>query len=614
MAKKDTNSDPFNSSSKGRREIAYYKRIAAECGIGRLREAETLSKLIAQRRQAEIALKKARDELEERVIERTAALSMANASLKREMQKRARTNKDLAESEKKYRAMFEDSPDAISVIQDHRILDVNPAWLELHGYESSNEVAGRDIIEVIHPADRHVLLKRRRAWPDISESGYPLRDIRKDGAVVDVEVFASRISINGRDAILSTIHDLTERKRTEAEKRKLEQQLRQSEKMEAIGALASGVAHDLNNILSGMITYPDLLLLDLPDDSPLKSPLTVIKKSGKKAAAVVQDLLTLARRSVAVTDIVELNQIIQEYLLSPEYDRLIRHHEGVYVVRDLAVDLNNIMGSSVHLSKTVMNLVSNAAEAMPEGGTVTIATRNHTVDDSKVATETTLRAGDYVLLEVSDTGQGIEKSDLTRIFEPFYTKKVMGRSGTGLGMAVVWGTVKDHHGHVEVDSVVGKGTRFSLYFPATHRQQKASAHRKTTQTPMGKGETILIVDDVDEPREVACGILSRLGYKVVALASGEEAAAYVKQHPVHLMLLDMIMDPGIDGYETYKRVLAFNPEQKAIITSGFSKSDRIRRALELGPSRFMQKPYSLENIAAAIRELLDGIQEKPGEH
>jgi PAS domain S-box-containing protein len=605
MSKKNTPPEPSYHPTKGHREIAYYKRIAAECGLGRLRETEILSQVIAQRRQAETALKKVRDELEQRVIERTAALSITNASLKREIQKRARTTKKLAESEKKYRTMFQDSPDAISVVQNHRIVDVNPAWLKLHGYKSCNEVAGRDIIEVIYPADRQIQQNRRRFWPNITNDGYLIRDIRKDGAVVDVEIFASRITVKGRDAILATIHDLTEKKKAEAEKRKLEQQLSQLEKMEAIGALASGVAHDLNNILSGMITYPDLLLLDLPDGSPLKGPLTTIKKSGQKATAVVQDLLTLARRSVTVTDIVDLNQIIQEYLLSPEYEHLIRYHEGVSVIKDLALDLHNLMGSSVHLSKTIMNLVSNAAEAMPQGGTVTIATRNHSVDAGSGSTAP-LQSGDYVLMEIHDTGQGIEASDLDRIFEPFYTKKVMGRSGTGLGMAVVWGTVKDHHGHIKVDSVVGKGTRFSLFFPVTHHQQKDHSFSiAVEETPMGKGETILVVDDVNEPRDVASGILSRLGYKVVALSCGEEAVAYTRHHSVHLILLDMIMDPGIDGYETYKQILRTHPGQKAIITSGFSRSDRVNKTMAMGPCRFIQKPYSLANIAAVVRELLD---------
>jgi two-component system, cell cycle sensor histidine kinase and response regulator CckA len=609
MAKKDSHPDASRNRNKGQSEIAYYKRIASECGISRLRETDALSRLIDQRRQAEQALKKAQEELEQRVIERTAALSMANASLKREIQKRARTTDELIESEKKYRAMFEDSPDAISLTQDARIVDVNPAWLNLHGYGSNEEIVGRDIIEVIHPADRHILQKRRQAWPAVTNDGYPIRDICKDGRVLDVEIFASHISFNGRDAILSTIHDLTERNKSEAEKRKLEERLRHSEKMEAVGALAGGVAHDLNNILSGLITYPELLLFDIPDDNPLKGPLTTIKKSGEKASAVVQDLLTLARRGVPITETVNLNQIIRDYLTSPEYDRLKRYHH-VQIVRSLAPDLFNIMGSSVHLSQTLMNLISNAAEAMMDGGTVTVTTRNHKVDHPSKE-NVPLQAGDHVLLQIADTGYGIEASDLARIFEPFYTKKVMGRSGTGLGMAVVWGTVEDHQGHIEVESEVGKGTRFSLFFPATHRQLQNQENEKPAYIPMGKGETILVVDDVVEQREVACSILGRLGYQVTAVASGEDAIAYTQDHPVDLLLLDMIIEPGIDGYETYKRFLQINSGQRAIIVSGYSNTERILKARTLGPCGYVKKPYTMESIATAVRRILDETPENP---
>lgn len=604
MTNRDDHPNSIHNQSDEHQKIAYYKRIAAESGIRRLRETEVLSQLIVQHRQVVEALKKTRNELEQR----TSALSMANASLKREIRERIRMTGELVESEKKYRAMFEDAPDAISVTQDGRIVDVNPAWLKLHGYESKEEVAGTDIIDAIHPADRHILLKRRQAWPDIAQGGYPIRDIRKDGVIADVEIYARRICINGRDAIISTLHDLTERNKSESEKRKLEERLRQSEKMKAVGALAGGVAHDLNNVLGGLISYPDLLLLDLPDESSLKGPLTTIKRSGQKAAAIVQDLLTLARRGVSVTKTVDLNQIIREYLASPEFDRLIRHHDGIFLLRNLDADLSNIMGSSVHLSKTLMNLISNAAEAIPGGGTVTITTRNHMVDE-KSESDVSLHRGEYVLLEIADTGVGIAKSDLKRIFEPFYTKKVMGRSGTGLGMTVVWGTVKDHHGHIEVKSVVGKGTRFSLFFPATERRLRKKDDDKTLELPMGRGEIILVIDDVFEQREMACGILDRLGYKVVAVSSGDEAVAYANCHGVNLLLLDMVMDPDMDGddtyHETYQRILQIHPGQKAVIVSGYSKFEYINKTRGLGPCGFLKKPYTLESMAKTVRCVLD---------
>jgi len=248
------------------------------------------------------------------------------------------------------------------------------------------------------------------------------------------------------------------------EKKNLEAQLQRAQKMEAIGTLAGGVAHDLNNILAGLVSYPELLLLEIPEESLLRNPILTIQKSGEKAAAIVQDLLTLARRGVAVTEVVNLNLIISEYIKSPEHERLISFHPNVHVRTDLETDLVNILGSPAHLSKTVMNLVSNAAEAITEGGTISISTENRYID-KPIRGYDDVKEGDYVTLTVSDTGVGISRKDSERIFEPFYTKKVMGRSGTGLGMAVVWGTVKDHKGYIDIQSAKGKGATFTLYFP-----------------------------------------------------------------------------------------------------------------------------------------------------
>ncbi len=586
------------------KEIDYYKRIAARAGQIRLRETEELSQLIAQLRQTQAALKKARDELELRVAERTAALSRTNAALKREIQERKRAATELVESEKKYRAMFEDSPDAMSLTQDGCIVDVNPAWLALHGYDKKSEVVGTDIIETIHAKDRHILENRRKSWPQNAKNGYPIRDVRKDGTIVDVEVFTSSIILKGHIAILATIHDLTERKQAEKEKHKLEARLRHSEKMEAIGALAGGVAHDLNNILSGIVSYPELLLLDLPEESPLREPIDTIKRSGQKASAIVQDLLTLARRGVPVTEVVNLNNVILEYLASPEGERIKQLHPKVHIALDLHPDPLCIMGSPVHLSKALMNLVSNAAEAMQDGGTISISTENQHIWES-THESLPLDKGDYVLLKVSDAGVGIAKSDLSRIFEPFFTKKKMGRSGTGLGMAVVWGTVKDHRGHIELDSVIGAGTQFSLYLPATQQKCPQIGPRPQSELWMGNGEHILVVDDVEEQRKIASSILSRLGYLVTSVASGEAALEYLQSSSMDLLLLDMIMEPGIDGYETYKQAIKIQPDLKAVIASGFSENNRVHRTQELGASGYIKKPYVLESIATAIRLALD---------
>lgn len=404
--------------------------------------------------------------------------------------------------------------------------------------------------------------------------------------------------------ILCIGNDITDLKRADKDRKDLQAQLQRAQKMEAIGTLAGGVAHDLNNILSGIVSYPELLLMDLPQNSPLRKPILTIQKSGEKAAAIVQDLLTLARRGVAATEVVNLNSIIMEYLLSPEHAKLEMNHPNVTVERHLDPNLLNILGSPVHLSKTIMNLVSNAAEAMLDGGKIVITTENRHEDRPKNGFDD-IGEGDYATLSVVDTGIGISQEDLERIFEPFYTKKSMGRSGTGLGMAVVWGTVKDHRGYIDIHSKEGKGTSITLYFPVTRKEFKKEVNLVSLESLKGHGESILVVDDVREQREIASEILEKLGYTVITAASGEEAVNYVQHRPADLMVLDMIMDPGIDGLETYQRILKINPKQKAVIASGYSESTRVREAQRLGVGAYVKKPYLMEKIGRAVRAELD---------
>ncbi|HSO19264.1 MAG TPA: response regulator, partial [Desulfosarcina sp.] len=387
--------------------------------------------------------------------------------------------------------------------------------------------------------------------------------------------------------------------------RNQEEQLRRAQKMEALGLLAGGVAHDLNNVLSGIVSYPELLLLDLPADSHLRNPVLTIQRSGQRAAEIVQDLLTLARRGVISIHVVNLNQVVTEYLQAPEFEKLITYHPTVQVETRLAPDLMNVACSSIHLKKTVMNLVSNAAEAQPKGGSIVIATENRYVD-RRIEGYDDVKEGDYVVLSVADKGIGIGREDLRRIFEPFYTKKVMGRSGTGLGMAVVWATVQDHHGYIDVQSVEGEVTRFELYFPATRRQLRADKAAPPVETYMGKGETILVVDDVEEQRTIAASMLERLNYRLATAASGEAAVTQLETHRVDLVLLDMVMDPGMDGLDTYRRIIARHPGQKAVIASGFSETDRVKAAMDLGVQQYVKKPYTLERIGMAVKQALGG--------
>jgi len=499
--------------------------------------------------------------------------------------------------------------DALLLINPNgRINSINNAASRLLKYEES---------ELIEKNLNNVLLDRHeQPTPDggILEqlenkgfvSDYEMSFIAKDG--LNIPISLSAFILREKDGTffgyVVVVRDITLRKKAEEEKKIIESKLQQAQKMETIGALAGGVAHDLNNVLAGLISYPELLLMEMPEDSLLRKPILKIQKSGEKAAAIVQDLLTLARRGVAATEVVDLNHVISEYLKSPEYEKLLSFHPKVHVESNCEEDLLHILGSSVHLSKTVMNLVSNAAEAMPDGGKILISTENQYID-SPITGHDDVEEGDYVTLAVSDTGVGISPEDRERIFEPFYTKKVMGRSGTGLGMAVVWATVKDHKGYIDIRSSEGKGTIFTLYFPVTRKEVAKDKPIVSIEDYMGKGESLLVVDDVEEQREIASRILNKLCYSVTSVSSGEEAVDYLKDNSTDLLVLDMIMDPGIDGLDTYKRILELHPKQKAIIVSGLSETERVKEAQRLGAGAYVKKPFLLRKIGIAVRDELD---------
>jgi signal transduction histidine kinase len=404
--------------------------------------------------------------------------------------------------------------------------------------------------------------------------------------------------------IIGVVQDITALHKAEAEKKELEAKLARSQKMEALGLLAGGVAHDLNNVLSGIVSYPDIMLMRLPGDSDLRKPLGVMRDSGQKAAAIVQDLLTLARRGVTNLEVLDLNDLIDEYLGSPEFHKLQSYHPQVEIKVNKDATLSNISASTVHMKKSLMNLVSNAAEALPKGGRIQISTQNRFID-RPLKGYTDIVAGEYVVIGVEDNGNGIPPEDMGRIFEPFFTKKKMGRSGTGLGLAVVWGTVEDHNGYIDVSSAPDEGSLIELYLPVTSEcleQQNNAIHLEDYR---GNGESILVVDDMQTQRDITSEMLIMLGYRVQTAAGGEEAITFLKTHTVDLVILDMIMDPGIDGLETYTRMRALRPEQKTLIVSGYSESGRVKQAQMLGAGAYVKKPFNIQTIGLAIRRELN---------
>jgi len=529
------------------------------------------------------------------------AISIANAM----------SFEQLHSSEKKYRQLVENANSIILRLDKNgNITFFNEFAQRLFGY-SEEEIVGKNAERIILPPSgpNHLSfnklstsLQKDPDRPVVSENQTETRSGEK---VWIAWTYKPIFNDTGSFIeILCIGNDITELKQASQEKEELQIQLQRAQKMEAIGTLAGGVAHDLNNILSGIVSYPELLLMDLKEDSPLRKPILTIQKSGEKAAAIVQDLLTLARRGVETTEVVNLNSIVSEYLHSPEHARLELNHPNIKVEQNLDENLLNILGSPVHLAKTVMNLVSNAAEAMLEGGTIVITTENRHMDKNKYGFDE-INKGDYATLIIEDTGIGISPEDIERIFEPFYTKKTMGRSGTGLGMAVVWGAVKDHRGYLDLQSKEGHGTEITLYFPVTRKVFYQEAEMASMQDVMGKGESILVVDDILEQRQIATEMLEKLGYSVTTMPSGEEAVKYLHNHTTDLLVLDMIMEPGIDGLETYKKILKIHPGQKSIIASGYSESVRVKEAQHLGVGTYVKKPYLLKKIGRAIRIELD---------
>ncbi len=382
----------------------------------------------------------------------------------------------------------------------------------------------------------------------------------------------------------------------------MEKKLHRSMKMEAVGLMAGGVAHDLNNTLSGLTTYPEVILTQLPKDSPLREHIEMIRNAGLRAAEVVADMLTVTRGTAAVRKIESLNILIQELLGSPEYQQLLTDNRELHCETIFAPDLLNISCSAMHIRKTILNLLFNAAEAVKENGTITIRTENCYIE-KPIAANQFMKQGEYVLLSVSDNGSGISAKDQEHIFEPFYSKKIMGKSGTGLGLTIVKNTIQDHGGDIVLQSD-SNGTTFSLYLPATRSKIEEPVTEDTNLPYKGHGEHILVVDDDALQRDIACQLLTTLDYTAKSCVSGEEAVSLVKKESFDLVLLDMLMEPGINGRECFEQMQAHNADTKAIIVSGFSKSDEVKQALKQGVIAFIRKPYTLQQLGTAIEKAL----------
>jgi PAS domain S-box-containing protein len=513
-----------------------------------------------------------------------------------------RSEERLRQSEERYRSLIESMEEGLLIISaEDVVIFSNQASSEIFGLPQDS-IIGSDFNEISANTE---LASRFRSKLNERNRNVVKNEIaieRLDGQKRHVLLSATLLknhdgNILGSFGILT---DITELKKAEQEKLILREQLTNAQRMESLGILAGGVAHDLNNILGPLVAYPDLIKMKLEDDNPVINDIMKIKKSAERAADVVQDLLTLARRGRYELAPVSMTYIVESYLNSPEFAVLKSRHPDVTIMTELNADVPMAYGSESHLLKVIMNLIINAMDAMIQSGELRLKLEHGYVDRLAGGFDNIV-AGDYIIFTVCDTGMGIDQGDLKHIFEPFYSKKKMGRSGSGLGLSIVYGIVKDHNGYIDVISEVGEGSDFVIYLPVVEVESKP---KEQPVIDIRGSEKILVVDDMEEQRELAATLLSSLGYDVKTAGSGREAVDYIKTADVDLVVLDMIMEEGFDGLDTYREIIKFKPGQKAVIASGFSETDRVKEAERLGVGEYIRKPYNMQILGRAIREVL----------
>ncbi|NQU41199.1 MAG: MASE1 domain-containing protein [Lentisphaerae bacterium] len=518
------------------------------------------------------------------------------------------TARELRDSEEKYRLLVDHAGDmVVKMDRSGQFLYVSPEYCRVYG-KSESELLGQAHMPLVHDDDH---AQTEAAMGDVLSPPHRCYLEQRSATVRGWQWIAWRytgiVSDKGSvESIVGVGRNIDSLKAAEGERQSLLRRLGQSEKMEALNLLAGGVAHDLNNILSGIITYPDLLLMDLPEDSNLREPLEAIRNSGFRAAAVVRDMVGLSRRRSAPWIPGNLSRILTEYLGSSEHEGLMARFPEVELVADLDAGILGVSCDPLHLRKAIGNLILNAVETLSPGGRVTVKTENRYIENGLVAYES-IPAGEYAVLVVSDSAGEVAAEDLTRIFDPFYTRKVLGWGGTGLGLTVVWNVVHDHGGFIDVTSRVGEGTTFTLYFPGQRMAIPDASEVVSSRDYEGDGEHVLVVDDEPAQRDIAQHLLQRLMYRVDTVDSGMAALKHLQSQPVDLVILDMIMPSGMDGQETYAKLVDLQPGLKVVVASGFATMDTIEEMRRSGVTHYVEKPYTMVSLGRAVYEVLHQI-------
>lgn len=526
-------------------------------------------------------------------------ITRTNNSLMLEILAHMEAEAELRKSEEKYRNLVAALPDGIFITQDRKIVFVNPGMERLTGC-SADELVGKE-------AD-HLFFYQQPEDPG-KETAAVEFCLGEGGRKIFIEKSFVEIIFAERPALLFSVRDITEKLAVGLEKKRLQKELQTAKKMEAFGILASGVAHDLNNVLSGLSSIPDLLLMDLPMDSPLVDQVRLIKDSGRKALSIVDELLTLVRGSAKIRGPVAFNSLIQDYFCSLEFMGLKKGFSQVEIITRLSPELPMIHASRVHMQKIIMNLISNAIEAVGKNkGTIMLETDRVSFIHQRIKGYEIIEKGEFIRFTVMDTGHGIPKDDMDHIFEPFYSKKKLGRSGTGMGLSIVWNAVHDHQGYIHVSSKKGR-TFFTIYLPVQTKAEGTAQHASppqmvTVEDYSGSNESILVVEDMEAQQKIAANILRRLGYRVSAASNSEQALAHAKTQKIDLVLMDMNLSSGCNGFETYRQLLLIDPKIKAIMTTGQDFPGEFEKAKALGAGDIIKKPVSLQTLGLAIKKEL----------
>jgi PAS domain S-box-containing protein len=554
-----------------------------------------LEATLVQRDAAQDALREANAASEQKVLDRTAQITRAKEVLEAEVLERRRNEEMLRQSEERFSKAFRSNPlpMTISTKADGCYLDVNDSFLALMRCERSS-VVGRTMAELaiwVDPQDRITMMRRLSEQGKVI--GLPAQIRASTGIVLEASVSAEQIELLGQLCVLAVTEDTTEMKRLQA-------QSEQAQKMEAVGLLAGGVAHDFNNLLGVIMGYSELSIETLDPETRVAKHLAQIKVAATRGAHLTRQLLAFSRRQVVSPKVLDLNAVVHE--ASKLLSRVVR--EDIILSYQTSVPVGLIKADAGQLEQVLMNLVVNARDAMPDGGSLNIGTASVELDEVYCLGHEPVIVGDYVMLEVRDTGCGMDEPTKARIFEPFFTTKQPGK-GTGLGLASVYGIVKQSGGYIWVYSEIDRGTTFKLYFPTVQGDVESMRMPPIQANSVGGDETILLVEDEMALREITASILQSAGYRVIDADTPAKAIQLADTHPepIHLLLTDVIM-PHMNGVELSKRLKAFRPELKVIFASGYGGDELARQLSVATDAVLLAKPFSKNSLLALVHAVL----------